>query len=180
MNLNTNQTKLNTRKTAVCGVLSAAAVVIMFFTSLIGVGIYVGPYMAAFSIVIIQAEYGNKAAFASYFVTALIGLLLIPDRELAIFYVFFGWYPILVPTLNKISSKIIRIILELIVYALIVFLMYGVVMNILGLNTDLGFESMYILGAIVIVGAFSFLLTGPVFTKASLVWKKKFSKKIRF
>ena len=85
--------------------MAALGTVLMLSSNLIPVLTYVAPMLASLTLIPILSEFGKKYAWMTWAVTALLALLLCADREAAFFYLFIGWYPILKPALDRISSR---------------------------------------------------------------------------
>ena len=66
--------------------------------------------------------------------TAALALLLAPDKELAGVYLFLGYYPVLQPALDRISSRLLRTVCKLAVFNGAVLALYFLLLHVLGLN----------------------------------------------
>lgn len=153
--------------------MSAASVVILFLSSLIGVGTYAGPLIASIAILPVLDEYGCKTALTAFFAAAFIGIMILPDRELAIFYLLFGWYPAALTIILKIRSRLFRIIIELAIYAGIIWLMYGVIIKLVGIDPGFIESAKWLNISMAVLGALCFLLLAPLYTKFLLIWRCK-------
>ena len=118
---------------ACCGVLCALAVVIMLAGSLIWVGTFAAPLLAVWILLPIRSLYGNKAALTAFFAAALISLMILPDREMAIFYCCFGWWPVARQYVQKIRPAAARVAVKVLIYLAVAVLMYGVLLELLGI-----------------------------------------------
>ena len=88
--------KTESQKIALCGVLGALSVTLLLAGNLLQVGTYAAPMLAAFLLVPVLEEYGRKYALLLYAATSVLAVLLVPDKELALFYVLvLGYYPML-------------------------------------------------------------------------------------
>lgn len=120
----------HSRRMAFCGVLSALATVVLLLGGLLPLATFCAPILAMVILLPILPEFGVRYAWAAYGATAILALLLVPDRELALVYVFFGCYPILRPYLERIPTRPLRLIFKLAVcnlamaalYALLIFM----------------------------------------------------------
>ena len=99
--------------------MAALGTVLMLSSNLIPVLTYVAPMLASLTLIPILTEFGKKYAWMTWGVTALLALLLCADREAAFFYLFIGWYPILKPILDRISSRTMRILTKLLLFTLV-------------------------------------------------------------
>ena len=87
--------KTQSQKIALCGVLAALSVVVSIRIS-IQIGTYAAPMLAAFLVVPVLEEYGTKYALLLYATVSLLALILVPETELAWFYLLVvGHYPVL-------------------------------------------------------------------------------------
>ncbi len=85
----------NTSKTALGGIVAALSVVTMFLTAVIPTLTYALPAVAGVLLVVMVIDVGKKWAFGVYAAVSLLSLLVLPDKEAAVMYVFFfGHYPI--------------------------------------------------------------------------------------
>lgn len=171
--------QITIKEIAVCGMLSALSIVIMLVGSIIQVGIFAAPVMAALSIVVIEAEYGLRTALLCYASTAAVGVFIMPDKELALFYAVFGWYPALLPKLRKINSSVLRYALEFAIYLVMILSLYGVLMKLLGLDTGIN-EAQFILNiSMLLVGGISFLLLDFIYLRFGEMLRRRIKKMIK-
>lgn len=99
----------NTAKVALCGAVSALSVVLMMFEGLVQIASIAMPAIAGCLLIPIVALAGMGWAFGSYGATAVLCLLLAPDKEAALIYaLFFGYYPALFAEISKIKSAGLR------------------------------------------------------------------------
>lgn len=122
------------RKVALCGVLCGLAVVVLLLGGLFSLAVYCAPLLAMAVLLPVLEEYGPGTAGAAYGAVAILALLLVPDRETALVYVFFGWYPLLRPRIAALPSLPVRLVCRLGVCGLSMFLLYGVTIRLLGLT----------------------------------------------
>ncbi|MBQ6431977.1 MAG: hypothetical protein IJJ99_08910 [Oscillospiraceae bacterium] len=121
--------KRKTKTIALCGVLAALAVALLFLGGALPFAAIACPVLASLVLIPVYAETGWKWGLAWYLTVALLGLLLAPDKEAAILFVFFGYYPILRKWFGRLRSRILRWALKLIyvnlallaAYALMIF-----------------------------------------------------------
>ena len=92
---------MKSKQMALCGLLTALAVVLMISAGAMGIGTFAGPVLAMAALLPVLEEYGPKAAALTYAAAAILALLLVPEPELAMVYAAFGWYPILRPRLDR-------------------------------------------------------------------------------
>ena len=130
-------------KAACCGALCALAVVIMLAGSLIWVGVYAAPLLAVWVLLPIQNLFGNKAALTAFFAAAVISLLILPDREMALFYCCFGWWPAAKTHVDRLRPAAVRVAVKVLIYLAVAVLMYGVLLEVLGIPREGGSGSFF-------------------------------------
>ena len=167
---------MKSRQMALCGLLTAMAVVVMALAGAIGIGTFLGPMLAMAVLLPLLEEYGAKTALLAYVATSVLGVLIVPELELALVYGAFGWYPILRPKLNRISSRPVRAALKVTLCTAVILLLYGVLLRLLGMTADLlGIGTVWKL-ALLVLGIATFLLMDLALGRLTFLWRKKFRK----
>jgi len=80
---------------ALCGVLAALAVGLMFLGGTVAFASIACPVMASLVLIPVYCECGWKWGLVWYGAVSILSLLLAPEKESAILFVFFGYYPML-------------------------------------------------------------------------------------
>lgn len=107
--------KTNTNRLTVCAMLAALGVVLLYVGSLIEVVDISMAVLASLLCVVAVIEYGGSWPWLVYGVTAILALVLLPNKTPAAFYaLFFGFYPILKEKLEKLPRGLSWILKELI------------------------------------------------------------------
>ena len=167
---------MKSRQMALCGLLTALAVVVMALAGAIGIGTFLGPMLAMAVLLPLLEENGAKTALLAYVATSVLGVLIVPELELALVYGAFGWYPILRPKLNRISSRPVRAALKVTLCTAVILLLYGVLLRLLGMTADLlGIGIVWKL-ALLVLGIATFLLMDLALGRLTFLWRKKFRK----
>ncbi len=103
------------KKTALCGMLIALSVVLMATTTIVPVAMYIMPILTGVIVMLVHKSMGVKYAWAVFFATSILCLVLITDKESALTYTLvFGYYPIIkgrFETLPKIASWVIKFVI---------------------------------------------------------------------
>lgn len=162
------------RKVALCGVLCGLAVVVLLLGGLFSLTVYCAPLLAMAVLLPVLEEYGPGTAGAAYGAVAILALLLVPDRETALVYVFFGWYPLLRPRIAALPSLPVRLVCRLGVCGLSMFLLYGVTIRLLGLTAvteELG--GGWLTAALAAMGCAVFLLLDLALGRLTVLWRRK-------
>lgn len=104
-------------KIALCGVIAALSIVLLFLTGIVPVATIAMPAVAGCFLIAIVAEIGLRYGVAVYAVVSVLSVLLVPDREAALFYfVFFGYYPVLYGVLSRIRNRVLCWLAKLLVF----------------------------------------------------------------
>ncbi len=167
---------MRARPLALCGVLAALAVALLCMGGVIPGMVFCAPILAMGVLLPVLEELGPKAAGTAYAAVALLALLLVPDRETAFVYLFFGWYPILRPKIAALPSRPLRLLARLAVCNIAALLLYGLVLRLMGLTADL-LESVWTFNAALLAaGNVVFLLTDSTLARLTSIWHWKLKK----
>lgn len=102
---------------AFCGIICALSVVLMLCTGLIFVGTYAFPCFAGILLTVIVIEFGAKWAYAAFVVVSLLSLLLAGDKEAVIYFIaFFGFYPILKSSIERLRTRALQYALKYLIF----------------------------------------------------------------
>lgn len=126
------------RRMAFGGMMSAVAVVIMSLGSLIPVNTYVCPVLCILLTRPVLERCGSRIAWCYYMATALLSLLLAPDREAALVYLFLGYYPMVRPWFEKLRPVWLRNGGKVLYFTASGAAVYGLLMAVLGVEEVLG------------------------------------------
>lgn len=168
---------MKSRQMALCGLLTALAVVLMVLAGAIGIGTFLGPMLAMAALLPLLEEYGAKTAVIAYVATAILGFLIVPELELAMVYASFGWYPILRPRLNRIAVRPVRLTVKVLLCAAVILLLYGVLLRLLGMTADLIDAAPLFKLVLLVLGIFTFLMMDLALGRLTFLWRKTFRKR---
>ena len=167
---------MRARPLALCGVLTALAVALLCLGGIIPAAMLCGPILAMAVLLPVLEELGPRAAGTVYAAVSILALLLAPDRETSLVYVFFGWYPILRPKIAALPSRILRLLAKLAVCSAVTLLLYGLVLRLMGLTADLLAAAWYWNAALLAAGNVLFLLTDATLARLTNTWHWKLKK----
>ena len=109
--------KTESQKIALCGMLGALSVVLLLLGSVLQIGTYAAPMLAAFLLIPVLEEYGTRYALTLYVCVAILAVLFVPETELALFYVLvMGYYPVLRVKLNTLKNTVLRWVIKFAVF----------------------------------------------------------------
>lgn len=129
-------------KSALGGVLAALSVSMMLLTYLSPFMVYASPAIAGLFVLILQYEAGRGWAFGEYAAVGLLSMILVADKEAAVFYVcLFGLYPILQDIINHyIRLRVLRILIKFVVVNASLLLSFVLCLFVFGVTYDDLFE----------------------------------------
>lgn len=177
----------NSSKTALGGIVAALSVTMMFLTAVIPTLTYALPAAAGVLLIIVVIDVGKKWAFGVWAAVSILSLLVLPDKEAAVMYVFFfGHYPIVKALLEgKINSKILLWILKLLIFNVSVVAAYLIIIYVFQLPLEemeefgkWGVWALLGMGNVVFV-IYDVALSRLV-TLYMLKWRKTFRKILKF
>lgn len=152
--------KSTSRKMALCGLMAALGVVFLM-AGIIPLSTYCSPILAALALLPVLYEYGSRDALRVYVVTAVLALLLTPETEVALLYLFLGYYPVLRPVLNGLKGKVLPLLCKLAVFNAAILAVYGALVFLFRLSyvvAELESSSGWMLALLLVMGNATFLL----------------------
>lgn len=167
---------MRARPLALCGVLTALAVTLLALGGILPGMVFCAPILAMAVLLPVLEELGPRAAGTAYAAAALLGLLLVPDRETALVYLFFGWYPILRPKIAALPFRPARVLARIAVCSAAALALYGLALRLMGLTEDLLESVWYLNAALLAAGNVVFLLTDATLARLTRVWHWKLKK----
>ena len=167
---------MKSRELALCGMMNALAVVLLSLGGLVPIATYCAPLLAMAVLLPVQEEYGNKLAITAWVSVSLLALMLTPDRETALVYVFFGLYPVVRPRIAALPSRLVRLAVRLIIANAAILLLYGAVLRLMGLTADLLEETFLLNAALLAMGNVVFLLLDLALARLTVLWHRKWRK----
>ena len=168
---------MKSTRMALCGLLTALAVVCMVLSGAIGIGTYVGPVLAMVVLLPVLEEYGTKIAAVSYVAAAILALLLVPELELALVYAALGWYPLLRPLLDRIPGRPLRLLIKACLFTAVILLLYGVLLRAVGMTADLLDAAPLFNCMLLLLGVFTLLITDLALARLTFLWHKRFRRR---
>lgn len=143
------------RQMALGGMLTAVNVVIMCLGSIIPVNTYLCPVLCILATRPVLERCGRRIGWCCYLATAILSLLLAPDREAALVYAFLGYYPMIRPFFERLGP--LKGPAKLIFFTLAGAASYGVLLAVMGAGEAMN-EGWLLTAATVILWDVLFLL----------------------
>ena len=179
--MNNNNFRDKSRKMALCGVLSALAVVLLSLGGILPFATFCCPLLAMLCLVPVVEVYGGRTALLFYVAVSLLAIFLAPDKEVALLFVFLGYYPAIRPRLNRmLHSRLLRILCKLALFAVGISIAYLIAIKFLGMEYIVE-EYTSLQGLLVttaVMGCLLWLIFDRVLELFTLVYRTKWHKKI--
>lgn len=103
------------KRIVISGVLVALSVIILYVGSMFQTLDLTMSAIVSLLVVVIVIEMGYKYAWFTYLATAILSLLLLPQKSPAIFYAcFMGFYPIIKSHVERFNSMVVRWTIKLV------------------------------------------------------------------
>ncbi len=137
-----------TRRLAMCAMMSALGVVVLYLGSVIEVLDISMSVIASVFVIFAVIEYGKAAPWAIYGVTGILSIILLPQRLPAAMYIlFFGFYPIVKEKIEKLKSRVAQWAIKEVIFNVCLIALMLLSRYILYLDVDglLVFEAVFFL-----------------------------------
>ena len=114
---------------AYCGIVTALCVALMLLGAVIPIAMFIAPAVAGFLVATVCVECGMQLALTAYAAVSLLALLFVPDKEVALIFVFLlGYYPLAKPRFDRIRPAVLRCVCKLLLCNAAVLAMYGLLL----------------------------------------------------
>lgn len=119
---------------ALCGVLAALAVALMFLGGTVPFASIACPVLASLVLIPVYCECGWKWGLLWYAAVAALAALLAPEKEAAVLFVFFGYYPMLRKLIGRLRVRAAAWAVKLVYVNAAVFAAYGLMLYVFHLT----------------------------------------------
>lgn len=169
---------------AYCGMAAALCVALMLLGAVITIAMFIAPALAGFLIATVCVECGRTMALTAYAAVSLLALLFVPDKEVALIFVFLlGYYPLAKPKFERIRPAVLRIVCKLLLCNGTVLAMYGLVFLLVpagSISQELRTTALAVSLATLVMGNVAFVLYDRALHNMlmmyRLVWRPKLHK----
>lgn len=173
------RSKYRIKMIALCGIFSAAELMILYLSSVFQIlDLVIAAMTLAFTVVLL-VEYGQKPVIVVYIVVSLLSMLVVPHKFSPLCYIcFIGGYPIIKPYFDRLP-KVIGYILKLLFFNGAYYILYAIVSyfalldDIFGIGTPMFFVTMA-------AANIAFLLCDYVISVMTALYIKVLRKKFGF
>lgn len=170
-----NQIQRQSRKMALCGMMAALSAAILTWGSLIPFSTFTCPMLVMLCLIPVVCEYGVGPALTMYAAVSILGLLLCPDKEIALLYVFLGWYPSVQVKVNRLT-QFLRLAAKCILFSAAMVVMYSLLLHLFQLETvveEFAEYSTITVIVMLLLGNVTFLLYDRVLANFSRLYRRK-------
>lgn len=127
------------RGAALGGMLAALSLVLLLLTGVFPFAELVLPAIAGVLLVVAVLELDVRWAWGIFAAVCILGLLLCPNKDAAIYYLFFfGHYPLLKNHIEHLHSKVLQWIVKLPLFNACAILAYLLIAKLFGVPDDVG------------------------------------------
>ena len=166
---------------AYCGIVAALCVALMLLGAVIPIAMFIAPAVAGFLFATVCEEGEKQPAYAA---VSLLALLFVPDKEVALIFVFLlGYYPLAKPKFERIRPAVLRIVCKLLLCNGTVLAMYGLVFLLVpagSISQELRTTALAVSLATLVMGNVAFVLYDRALHNMlmmyRLVWRPKLHK----
>lgn len=165
-------------KCALGGIIAALSLVLLISVAIFPFMEYALPAVAGALVILMVIETDKKWAFGVYCAVAILGLFLVPNKEVAIMYfAFFGYYPILKAMIESRLPSALSWIIKVGTFVTTMVVSYAFMMRFMGVTIDETEEfGMIAIPILLGVGAFTFILYDIALTKMVMLYLMKWQK----
>lgn len=127
----------NSTKIAFSAIISSISVVIMILAGIVPIASVALPALAGCLLIPVVAELGEKWGYTSFLVVSVLSFFLTADKEaLLIWFLFFGYYPVLYSSFCKIKNIYFAYILKIAVFNIAAISDYYLTIFVLGIPQE--------------------------------------------
>ena len=172
------------------GGMSVALIFVMLLPSTFGPLVYVMPILAGLFMVFLVLELGRKLTAAIYVSSAILSILILPNKAAAVMYAaFFGYYAIFKSYLeSKRLPRALEIFIKLVAFNVSMIVFGVVMMKLFGMSYDdlIGIDDIknafivkYALPITLLLGNLAFFLLDNTITRFVTLYLNCWQKKVR-
>ena len=170
-------------KVALCGILGALSVVLMLMGNLIPLATYCAPMLAAILLIPVLEDYGSSTALLLYASVAILGMLIMPDKEPALIYALvLGYYPVLKKKIDTIHIAFLRVLCKIAVFSITMVFAYALLIAVFAapeLAAEFADGGRPMLVALFLMGNVAFLINDRALAIVTVIYRLRIGPKLR-
>lgn len=169
----------NTVKIAFCALMAALGTAFMWL-SYFPYFTYAVPAIAGLVTLIVFIEIGDRWAWGTFIVTAILALLFAEPEAKLMYVLFLGYYPILKAYIEKLKSRVAQYALKFAVFNIAVAVIYGLLAKIFGIYmADIEAATAFFIIGLILLANFTFYLYDIVLVRVANVYLFRLHRKIK-
>lgn len=171
----------NTIKLAFSSMLAALSTALMFMTNLFPAASYTLPAIAGALMMLTVIELGKRWAWPSFVVSAVLSFLVVADKEaVAIFVLFFGYYPILKANFEQLPKRLFRRLAKFLLFNVAMVVEFFLSIHLLGVPEEsFTVFGVYLPWVFLLVGNVAFLLYDYCLSCLVIVYCQRMHKNVQ-
>lgn len=165
-----------TKEIALGGMMAALGVVFLCLAGILPFALYACPILASAVLLPVREDCRQGIAWCCFAAIALLGLLLCPDKEAAALYCFLGYYPLVKPGIDRIGSRVVRLLAKLGLAAVSMAVMYGLLLWVFQLPAvvdEFSAAAEWLLWLTAVLGAALFLAYDVLLSRFTVVYHRR-------
>lgn len=169
-----------THELALCGVLCALAVAFLWLSGVLPLSTYFWPILASSVLLIAREECRASYAWSCFAASAVLGLLLCADKEASLVFCFLGYYPLLKPKFDAISSRVLRFAAKLGLCTVTMGLLYALILFVFKLPAvvqEFSESTPWLLAATVLLGLTLFFVYDLAIDRVAVIYAHRRKKR---
>lgn len=125
--------KKRSAKLALCGIFAALAVGLLFLGGVVPFAAIACPVLASLVLLPVYTETGAKWGLLWYLAVSLLSFFLAPNKEAAVLFAAFGYYPMLHSLFRRWKSKLLQWCVKLLYLNAVTVAAYSLMLFVLGI-----------------------------------------------
>ncbi len=172
--------KNNSKRMALCGVLAALAIALMFMGGVLPFASIACPIVASLVLIPVYVECGNKWGLLWFAAVATLAAVIAPVKESAVLFIFFGYYPMLKKYFGRFQR--IKYLLKFIYLNLALILAYWLMLQVFQLeDVRKDFEELqkWMLGIMLVLSNVSFFIYDVLIGRIEIMYHVRLRPKLQ-
>lgn len=170
----------NATTLAVCSIVTALSVVLMFFGGITFIFAYIMPMLVGMMMIMLRRTFGTASAWITYTATSVLSFILVTDRECMLMYVLlFGFYPIIQPKLNRIKISLLKIIVKFILFNTLIAVVQIMLVYVFGIPFLEEGEGKWLIILFAVLMNILFIIYDKLLISLTRLYEIKIEKKIK-
>ena len=168
-------------KCAIGGIVAALSLGLMISVAVVPFLTYALPAVAGAMMIFAVIEIDKKWAFGIYAAVAILGIFLVPDKEVAVMYLaFFGYYPILKAVIESQCGRFLEWILKILAFLTTITVSYWLMIKFMGVTIDeTETWGKWAIPILLGMGTVAFIIYDIALTKLVFIYNVKFRRHFR-